>query len=193
MAENYIKIQEDIAIKLDKSYKNFKKSPKERIINISYLKTRLEALEENWNVFLSNHRKLVFECDKEELDKTNYVISEVFDQTEETYMCYKSVLKERLSQLIVPIESTSKSIDKSNSGTSDSIVKLPRISIPRFTGKYSEWASFRDLFKSLVHKNTSLDYVQRLHYLKSSVSDEAENLLRHIPVTAENYLQNLLG
>ena len=66
-------------------------------------------------------------------------------------------------------------------------VKLPKISIPVFSGLYTEWTTFRDLFVSLIHKNESLDQVQKLHYLKSYLSGEAEKLLRHVAITASNY------
>lgn len=46
---------------------------------------------------------------------------------------------------------------------------------------------FRDLFKSLIHNNDCLDDVQKLHYLKTHLSGEAEVLLRHIPITNGNY------
>ncbi|XP_072934991.1 uncharacterized protein [Epargyreus clarus] len=53
-------------------------------------------------------------------------------------------------------------------------VRLPRIELPTYSGKYEEWPTFQDLFVSLVHNNTSLSDVQKLHYLKCSVAGEAE-------------------
>ncbi|KAL0821424.1 hypothetical protein ABMA28_004903 [Loxostege sticticalis] len=70
-----------------------------------------------------------------------------------------------------------------------SFVKLPKISIPIFSGKYTEWQTFRDLFVSLVHNNKALDSVQKLHYLKGHLTGEAEQLIRHTPITQTNYNQ----
>lgn len=52
-----------------------------------------------------------------------------------------------------------------------------------------EWPTFHDLFESLIHNNSSLPPVQKLHYLKSHLSGEAEQLVRHIPITSANYEQ----
>lgn len=64
---------------------------------------------------------------------------------------------------------------------------LPRIQLPNFTGAYEEWPAYRDLFRSLVDKDTSLSLVEKLHYLKSSLRGEPEVLIRNLPTTGENF------
>lgn len=66
-------------------------------------------------------------------------------------------------------------------------IKLPQIELPKFSGSYLEWENFRDMFISLVVNNQSLSDVQRLHYLKTSLSDEAGLVLKNVPVRAANY------
>ncbi|GAB0092550.1 uncharacterized protein DMENIID0001_075520 [Sergentomyia squamirostris] len=66
-------------------------------------------------------------------------------------------------------------------------IKLPELNIPPFTGKYSEWASFKDLFTCTIHNNESLSGVRKLQYLKSFLRDEAESLIKLLPITEENY------
>lgn len=182
MAENYTKVQKDISTKIIKAESNFKKSPKDRI-TLSYIETRVENLERQWNEFMSNHRKIVLDVKQEELEKTNYYKSDVYDQTEEVYIDYKSQLKE----LLVKLSGHNHDEKDKNRGGERTAVKLPKISVPTFSGKYSEWVSFRDLFTSLIHNHPKLDAVQKLYYLKGCMSGEAEQLLRHIPVTSENY------
>lgn len=82
-----------------------------------------------------------------------------------------------------PLSST----DPSPNVHKENFVRLPKISIPIFTGNYAEWSSFKDLFISLVHNNPALDDVRRLHYLKTQLRGEAEQLIRHIPITQANY------
>lgn len=176
---HYINLQEDIASKIIKAQSNFKKSPKERITR-SYVETRIERLESQWNDFELNHRKIVSEFKKEEIEKSEYYKRDVYDQTEEVYLDYKTVLKDILFKLITPSSNV-------NKGDEQTAVRLPNISVPKFSGNYAEWVSFRDLFTSLIHSNLSIDNVQKLHYLKSSVTGEAEQLLRHIPITKDNY------
>lgn len=68
-------------------------------------------------------------------------------------------------------------------------VVLPKIQLPTYSGQYEEWLSFHDLFNTLVHSNAALSNVQKLHYLKTSLSGEAASILKHIQVTDTNYEQ----
>ncbi|XP_045446031.1 uncharacterized protein LOC123654111 [Melitaea cinxia] len=80
-----------------------------------------------------------------------------------------------------------KTNEKSNLKSSS--VKLPRIAIPTFSGKYSEWTTFRDLFVSLIDKNEYLDNVEKMHYLKLHLTGEAEQFVRHKEISDLNYSQ----
>ncbi|XP_055690674.1 uncharacterized protein LOC129795249 [Lutzomyia longipalpis] len=66
-------------------------------------------------------------------------------------------------------------------------VKLPQITLPEFSGKYSEWMGFRDIFVSTVHENSNLPDAVKIQYLKSSVKGQASSLVKHLATTAENY------
>lgn len=178
-------MQREIKNVIEKAFSNYKKTPRERL-TVEYVETRLELLESSWQSFHENHKKLYESHSSEEIDESTYVTAEVYDKTEDTYICYKSLLKTVRNKLVSKSE---KPQHNPSASTADkqSAVKLPRISIPTFSGKYSEWTTFRDLFISLVHKNESLDNVQRLHYLKGHLSGEAAQLVRHTPVTDANY------
>lgn len=66
-------------------------------------------------------------------------------------------------------------------------IQIPRLNVPNFSGTYEEWSSFRDLFTAAVHLNPTLQPVHKLQYLKSLLKGEAEILLKHTPITNENY------
>lgn len=60
--------------------------------------------------------------------------------------------------------------------------------MPRFySGDFREWKTFHDLFSNTIHNNDNLCETSKFKYLKSSLKDEAANLLRHIAVTDANY------
>ncbi|XP_070518811.1 uncharacterized protein [Cardiocondyla obscurior] len=59
--------------------------------------------------------------------------------------------------------------------------------LPSFTGKFEEWPAFKDLFQSIISKDAILGDVERLHYLKGCLKGEAEQMVRNIPLTSENY------
>lgn len=84
---------------------------------------------------------------------------------------------------------TSNSIHLSNQSHSSSneTMKLHTISIPTFNGDIENWASFINTFNTLFHNNHRLTNVQRLHYLKSSVSNTAADVIKSFSITSDNY------
>ena len=65
--------------------------------------------------------------------------------------------------------------------------KLPVLNLPTFSGNYLEWVSFRDMFSSIIDANPQLSDVQKFHYLKLSLVNEAASLLISMPSTSQNY------
>ncbi|XP_069358461.1 uncharacterized protein [Maniola hyperantus] len=126
------------------------------------------------------------EFDGKVVQTSEYFLKDIYSLTEEVYMDYKTELKERLSKFRTTSDVKKSCSDSSCDGNQRG-VQLPKITIPNFSGDYSEWATFRDLFVALIHNNESLLNVQKLHYLKSYLTGEAEQLLRHLAITNENY------
>lgn len=184
--EGLINAQKGIHNTIERGLTNFKKSPKDRL-TYEYIDTRLDNLEKDWDLFRKNNSKLYEISNPDELCTSDYVKLEMYEVTEETYLNYKCQLKALLKQIALVTTQVNTNRD-SMQGSCSPLVKLPKITIPIFSGKYAEWTTFRDLFIALVHKNTSLTDVQKLHYLKTHISGEAEQLIRHTPITEANYL-----
>ncbi|XP_039746104.1 uncharacterized protein LOC120623888 [Pararge aegeria] len=177
-----LEIQEEIKSQIDKLRINFKKCAKDRLTR-QYIETRLQALETKYKEFTKNLVELI---KKRSSLSTDYFSEDVFGSVEEFYLEFKTELKERLDSSVMKQQrDTSLNV----TGNFNSAVKLPKITIPAFSGLYTEWLSFRDLFKSLIHGNEALDNVQKLHYLKGHLTGEAEQLVRHIPITNDTYIQ----
>lgn len=66
-------------------------------------------------------------------------------------------------------------------------LRVPRVSVPEFSGSYLEWPSFRDLFLSMVGDNPKVPNVQKLSYLKRVIVGDTEKLIRNIKITSDNY------
>ncbi|XP_061724899.1 uncharacterized protein LOC133530860 [Cydia pomonella] len=185
--EKLIAIQIDSLETMEKAHVNYKKSPKERITP-GYVQGRLETLENNYKEFKSIHQKLITTVSEEDKCKLSYFTEDLYDTFEERYYIYKGELKTVLHKFSTETRDN-KTENRSNNQASISDMKLPRITIPMFSGDYTEWQSFYDLFTTLIHKNNSLNDVQRMHYLKVSLKGDAEILLRQFPITGENYIQ----
>ncbi|KAL0901985.1 hypothetical protein ABMA27_007121 [Loxostege sticticalis] len=69
-------------------------------------------------------------------------------------------------------------------------LKLPTIQIDAFDGKSSaKYVTFINLFDSLVHNDKGLDSVQKLHYLRSFLKDEALDIIKELPLDNSSYLE----
>ncbi|CAK1589278.1 unnamed protein product [Parnassius mnemosyne] len=65
---------------------------------------------------------------------------------------------------------------------------LPILPLPEFNGDPTDWPSFYDLFRSLVHNNSAYCNAEKFRYLLLAVKNEPHNLIKSIPITDENYL-----
>lgn len=66
-------------------------------------------------------------------------------------------------------------------------LKLKPIDIPKFSGDYGKWLSFKNLYESLVHNSAKFDNLEKIHYLKSCLGGEAERIVLQFDTTAEAY------
>lgn len=181
--EFILDFQSDLFKRLNKNKDNFDKLPKDRITKV-YLEGKLEVVEQLWSEFLSGHKELFLNVHSEDLANSTYAKEDIYDQMEELYSWFKCDLKTSL------LKFTSSNDEQGTSQVvhgKNSQVKLPKINIPTFSGKYLEWPTFKDLFKSLVHSNDDLEDIQKFHYLKGYLTGEAEQLVRHISIADCNY------
>ncbi|XP_045445808.1 uncharacterized protein LOC123653874 [Melitaea cinxia] len=66
-------------------------------------------------------------------------------------------------------------------------IKLPEIKLPIFDGSYDRWLEFRNSYKTMIHSRDDLDSIQKFHYLKSSLSGSALQVISALEFTAPNY------
>lgn len=184
---------EDTSNLMKKTQTNLRKSPKARLTK-GYLQARMQCIDEYWRTFTTTHQELIKITPRERRNDYAYFLNDEYCLNEDLYLCIKGDIQDAITVLQTPQPSQS----PQSQGFSNSVevtdnrasqVRLPRIELPTYSGRYEEWPTFQDLFVSLVHNNTSLSDVQKLHYLKCSVAGEAEVLLRHICVTDSNYIQ----
>ncbi len=66
-------------------------------------------------------------------------------------------------------------------------LRLPDMSLPKFDGKYEDWPTFQDLFCASIHNNSDLSGSQKLQYLKSCLTGQAESIIKSFTITDVNY------
>lgn len=182
--EQLLCAQRDLFGRIARTGENLKKAG-EANITLALVQSSMSMLDKKWTKFEERHEQMMREH-WEEMKSADYYIKDFMSQAEEKYVQQRAGLldlEQRLAQKAKAAEQPAGTSRDSCPPRSS----LPRIQVPRFSGKYQDWPSFRDLFVSLVWSDETLKDVERLHYLKTSVDGEAEMLLRNFPVTNENF------
>ena len=65
--------------------------------------------------------------------------------------------------------------------------RLPKLTLPTFSGNPLSWKTFWDSFSAAVHSNNSLTGVQKFNYLRAQVTGEAAQSIAGFPLTNINY------
>ena len=67
--------------------------------------------------------------------------------------------------------------------------KLPKLSLPSFSGDFAEWQSFWDNFVAIIDSRTDLSTINKFSYLQSSLKGDAKACLLGLALTEANYCQ----
>jgi hypothetical protein len=71
--------------------------------------------------------------------------------------------------------------------TSFTLSKLPKLELPKFSGKVTEWSSFWDLYNTAIHSNASVSKVNKFNYLFSLLEGNAARSIKGLTLTSANY------
>ncbi|XP_036147491.1 uncharacterized protein LOC118647197 [Monomorium pharaonis] len=162
---------------IDRFWENLLKVGKDKATQ-AYLKARLALLEDYWRRYEEGHYDLVGSKDAE---VEAYFNSDAYSTTEDNYVLFKS----RVNALIKD--------DSPASGRDASVVsfakqiQLPKLDLPSFSGDPLAWESYRDLFLSLVGDVPDLAPVQKLQYLKTTLSGEAAEAVANMEMTSAGF------
>ena len=132
---------------------NFLKNTKEKkspaTLTAPYYEARLKLLERYFNEMYERHQTLsAYAEEKKEHDyfKKNYFVA-----AEDAYVEALADINSEIERLRVPSSVAPKSNSSSNNFSNPTDhVKVPRVTLPIFSGKPSEWESFKQRFSSLI-------------------------------------------
>ena len=68
-----------------------------------------------------------------------------------------------------------------------SLPKLPKLELPKFGGKVTDWNSFWDLYNSSIHSNPTIAKVNKFSYLQSLLEGQAARAIKGLTLTGANY------
>lgn len=66
-------------------------------------------------------------------------------------------------------------------------IRLPKLNLPIFSGKYQEWIPFSQMFRTIITNNTRLTNIERFQYLKSSLSGDAADAIKSLELSEQNF------
>ena len=136
---------------------------------ISYLKDETPTVDE---IKLSTKLETVIKLEKKtkELKIDYYKIvkdedlaehEDVFSEIEDSIQDLKVGFKQLLNSL--SITKTRDNVSAEENIIKQTMVKLPEIPLPRFSGNYTEWLHFKTQFKTLINDNSQLNEKQKLY------------------------------
>ncbi|CAL7934824.1 unnamed protein product [Xylocopa violacea] len=151
-------------------------SPQER----AKLWDRMQRLRKQFDTFNEIQDELATIEKFEEVEAERYATTDLYDDV----MANATVLLERLET-----RATQPSPVDTESSTSPYAlaVRLPKIDLPKFDGRTEKWITFKDAFHTLIHTQSRLSNVQKLHYLRLSLSGKAEQAIEAFSITEQNY------
>ena len=66
--------------------------------------------------------------------------------------------------------------------------RLPKLTLPTFSGNPLTWLTFWDSFQAAIHLNPNLSGVQKFNYSKAQLQGDAARTIEGIPLCDQNYL-----
>ena len=164
----------------------------ERILKLDAVgKTELESLKVMKET-LKNKLVIVMELDKvicdgiEEDDDYAKVLEQSLDFEVKINLQLASI------DTFIKENSTSRTSNTIPSATAmDVKVKLPTLTIKRFSGEPCEYQSFIESFTEAIDKNNNIPDIQKMNYLLGFLTGEAENLLKGFRLSGDNYKKAL--
>lgn len=164
--------------------------------------SNLRKLEQaKWTLFTAKNRHLQLKeafSKAQELDAkinmlatdvhrstVNYFVSNMFLQCEDSFNKASDFLAELIGSLEVP--SFANQVGTTPNVASRALSHLPRMNLPTYDGDLSTWESFRYQFLSLIHNDAAFSVIEKMHFLKTSLTGDALRAMNHLLVTETNY------
>ncbi|XP_055906004.1 uncharacterized protein LOC129941403 [Eupeodes corollae] len=146
-------------------------------LNRFQVETKLQMLETQ-NINFEKVQSQIERLDEEELTSGKR------DAFEETYYTLRSDMLQHLDTFLAP----NSTIAPNNVTISHkSRVNLQKLALPSFSGSYTKWMDFSDMFNSLIHNNKELTNIEKFQYLRSCIHGDAARVIESLECTSQNY------
>ncbi|XP_070138593.1 uncharacterized protein [Drosophila bipectinata] len=184
-ADSLFALQKDLHSQLNQLQVNFKKDSTSRKTK-PYFQLRLSKLNLISQQFNKNHQEFV----SAGYPTHPYFVDNLADQFEEEFItafCLISTESETLFPTQLPACAEQQATPVPKMLGPGAAVQLPKLPVPNFSGKYTDWPAFHDLFMQLIHQNQALSNIQRFHFLKQALPKEQDQDVHQMELTDGAY------
>lgn len=164
------------------AYENYVSRPTE--VTVGGIEARIIQLDKNWAKYKANYTRIQ-SFKTEQNSNHEYFTNAKFsiETMEDNYFDSYGKFLER-KNIIHRESNTARGPEDPRvitiTGNNDR--RLPPLPIPKFSGDFKEWISFRNLFYDLVTSSNRTD-AEKFSYLKDALSDEPLFLIKNLTVT----------
>lgn len=151
-----------------------------RQVSVIELRQRQAKFQACWQAFEEAQSQIeLIETSKEQVNVHN-AERQAF---EDKYFAVATKFKEMILDMTTehagpnPFDATRRHDNRDNDQPPSINMRLPRTDLPTFSGSYENWRPFRDIFYSMIHENTALPTIQKMHYLKTALKSEAADVI----------------
>ncbi|GFU82050.1 uncharacterized protein TNCV_517301 [Trichonephila clavipes] len=115
---------------------------------------------------------------------------EASEEIKEKIIFWKTKLSSKIRRInsdSILVDTVSRNIQVIDSNSFECMnINLPKLHINKYSGNYSEWLDFYNLFESSIH-NYRLSKVDKFNYLKSHLCGNALACINGFPIFDDNY------
>ncbi|GFU43695.1 uncharacterized protein TNCV_1092911 [Trichonephila clavipes] len=116
---------------------------------------------------------------------------EASEEIKEKIIFWKTKLSSKIRRInsdSIQVDTVSRNIQVNDSNSFECMnINLPKLHINKYSGNYSEWLDFYNLFESSIHNNNRLSKVDKFNYLKSYLCGNALACINGFPISDDNY------
>ena len=98
------------------------------------------------------------------------------------------VVPPRTGLSLTGVMPTPTAVDQRNQAQQFAVSRLPKLTLPTFSGNILDWLTFWDSFQAAIHLNPNLSGVQKFNYLKAQLQGDAARTVEGFPLSDQNYL-----
>jgi len=158
---------------------------------VAKLTGNLEQLAQKRDILQQLNRQIVSTIQTSEDLETEILEAE---EIQDTIIEYMSLIKQRLEKIRESAPTLSVTAPEfiptlAPPPPKEPVSRLPKLSLPHFSGDTLMWQTFKDSFDAAVHNSPSLSKVQKFNYLRAQLQGDALRAIAGLPLTDVNYDQ----